>query len=71
MPMASSSAKARPERRADVQHIIIIKVAVDAEPTLVDPHEIARDMVDAYNDGLKANGQHDDTVEFDSAEWSD
>lgn len=54
-----------------MQHILVIKVAVDVDPTLVDPHDIAHDMVDAYNEALKATGLVDATVEFDSAEWSD
>lgn len=40
----------------------------DLDPTLVDPHEVAEDVVHAYNESARANGEMQ--VDFVSAEWS-
>ncbi|HUV10967.1 MAG TPA: hypothetical protein VMX12_08305 [Acidimicrobiia bacterium] len=39
----------------------------DLDPKLVDPHEVAEDVVHEYNEQARANGEMQ--VEFVSAEW--
>jgi hypothetical protein len=48
--------------------VIVVEVDDGIMPSLVDPHEVAEDIVDEYNAACSANGWH--SVEFVSAEWS-
>lgn len=49
-------------------HRLTITVEVDdVDPTLTDPHELAQDILDAYNHVAALNGEP--LVAFDSAEW--
>jgi len=39
------------------------------DPTLIDPHTIAEQLVDDYNEGCSANGEHAESVNLVSAAW--
>lgn len=47
---------------------MIVQVDDSVDPTLVDPHEIAEDVVAIYDEHARRNG--DTRVEFVSAEWA-
>lgn len=39
------------------------------DPRLVDPHEVARVMVREYNEMCRVEGEHENVVTFQDAEW--
>lgn len=47
--------------------LIRCEVADSIDPTLVDPHDVAEDIIENYNEWGRSNGQPE--VDFESAEW--
>jgi hypothetical protein len=48
---------------------MLLVLDVDADSTLTDPHDVAANIVEAYNDDRTVSAWGGPPVEFVSAEW--
>jgi hypothetical protein len=50
---------------------IVVDIGDGPDPILVDPHDVAEEIVDIYQEHARFNSATSYIVTFDSAEWVD